>query len=220
MIVSDSEKFVFIHNPKCGGMSCHNALLKYDTRDNLFFEWRSVNSEGKILDMAHITPFQMRKFFPRAFKSAENYLKFTFVRDPYQRFLSAVSQHLKLGTQNMRNAILANPDTFYQVAASFAVDALKQFPVENDHKLVHFRLQANFANIDDRRWADLVFRLEDPTALEASPVSKWLPSLAVANRTGGFAEQGYDPARLSTAAIAALNSFYARDFEIFGYKPI
>ena len=31
MIVSDTEKFVFIHNPKCGGMSCHNTLLKYDT---------------------------------------------------------------------------------------------------------------------------------------------------------------------------------------------
>ena len=222
MIVSDSEKFVFIHNPKCGGMSCHNGLLKYDTRDNFFFEWKTVNDAGKVIDMAHITPFQLRKFFPKAFREVQDYLKFVFVRNPYDRFFSAVSQHLKLGTPYMRDAVLADPDAFYRVAASFALTALRPHPVENDHKLVHFRLQCNFANIDGRRWADYVFRLEQPESLQGTPVAGWLPDMATrkANPTEGFAKRGYEVDRLGPGAIAALNDFYARDFEAFGYDRL
>lgn len=220
MIVSDSEKFVFIHNPKCGGMSCHNALLKYDTRDNFFFEWKPVNDEGKILDMAHIIPFQLRRFFPEDFAAVQDYVKFTFVRDPYQRYMSAVSQHLKLGTPMMRQAILGDADTFYQVAAAFAVSALTPEAVMNNHKLVHFRQQRNFANIDGQPWVDYVFHLERPEALRQSPVAQWLPEMAAANRTGGFARDGYDPERLGPAALAALNDFYAADFECFGYERL
>lgn len=220
MIISDSEKFVFIHNPKCGGMSCHTALLKYDTRDNFFFEWKHVNDEGKVLDMAHITPFQMRRFFPKVFEEVREYQKFVFVRNPYQRFISAVSQHLKLGTQVMRSAILADAETLYRVAASFAVHALKPPVVENNHKMVHFRLQCNFSNIDGRPWADMVFPLEQPELLIGTPVATWLPDMAKkANPTEGF-EAGYEVERLGPQAIAALNDFYARDFETFGYMPL
>ena len=221
MIVSDTEKFVFIHNPKCGGMSCHNALRKYDTRDNFFFEWKPVNEAGKILDMAHITPFQMRKFFPKAFHDVGSYLKFTFVRNPYHRYLSAISQHLKLGTPHMRGAILADPEIFYRVAASFARTALQPHPVENDHRLVHFRLQCNFVNIDGRRWADHVFQLEKPESLQDTPVAGWLPDMATRkeNPTEGLGD-GYEVGRLGPEAIAALNDFYARDFEAFGYDRL
>lgn len=222
MIVSDSEQFVFVHNPKCGGMSCHNALLKYDTRDNLFFEWRPVNPAGKILDLAHITPFQMRRFFPKAFEDVQGYVKFTFVRDPYQRFLSAVSQHLKLGTHFMRRAIIEEPDVFYTVAARFALSALNTHDVENEHKLVHFRLQCNFANIDGQRWVDHVFHLEDQAALRGTQVEGWLPEMFrnKVNRTGGRYDGGYEVERLGADAIAVLNAFYARDFDTFGYVRI
>jgi len=221
MIVSDTKKFVFVHNPKCGGMSCHNALLKYDTRDNFFFEWKTVNDAGKVIDMAHLTPFQMRRFFPKTFREVDGYLKFTFVRNPYDRFLSAVSQHLKLGTFHLRNAILSDPETFYRVAACLARTALRPRPVENDHKLVHFRLQCNFANIDGRRWVDHVFRLEEPESLQGTPVADWLPDMAQrANPTGGFAKQGYEVERLGPEAIEALNAFYARDFDTFGYDRV
>lgn len=218
MIVSDTEKFVFIHNPKCGGMSCHNTLLQYDTRDNLFFEWKTVNDQGKVIDMAHITPFQMRKFFHQVFQEVQTHLKFSFVRDPYSRYLSAISQHLKLGTPYMRSAILADREAFYRVAASFALNALRPHPVENDHKLVHFRPQVQFVNIDGERWADCVFRLEEPESLLNTPVATWLPDMTkVANPTKAFAEKGYEPERLGRAALDALNSFYERDFESFGY---
>jgi|GEM_PF-4811735 len=221
MIVSDTEKFVFIHNPKCGGMSSHDTLRKYDTRDNFFFEWKTVNDAGKVIDMAHITPFQMRRFFPKVFREVQGYLKFVFVRNPYHRYLSAVSQHLKLGTPYMRAAVLADPEAFYRVAASFAITSLRTHPVENDHKLVHFRQQCHFVNLDGHRWADHVFRLEDLDSMKGTPVAGWLPDMAErkANPTEGFAG-GYEVARLGPEAIAALNDFYARDFEAFGYDRV
>lgn len=221
MIVSDSEKFVFIHNPKCGGMSCHNALLRFDTRENFFFEWRTVNSEGKILDMAHVTPFQMRKFFPKTFAEVKSYIKFTFVRNPYDRFFSAISQHLKLGSDQMRRAILSDESTFYNVASSFARTSLNLKAIENDHRLVHFRPQVNFVNIDGRRWADLVFHLEDCRELKGSPVATWLPNMAQkANPTIAFSDTGYDHSRLDSNAINCLNAFYVKDFESFGYEML
>lgn len=220
MIVSDTEKFVFIHNPKCGGMSCHNALLKYDTRNNIFFEWKPIGPEGKILDMAHVTPFQMRRFFPKAFAEVQGYVKFAFVRNPYHRFLSAVSQHLKLGTHYMRRSILSDAETFYRVAASFALDSLRHDPVQNDHKLVHFRPQVRFVNIDGHRWADLIFHLENPEELQGTPVAGWLAEMKDANRTDAFGGTGYDPQRLGAAALAKLNEFYAEDFDAFGYTRL
>lgn len=223
MIVSDSEKFVFVHNPKCGGMSCHNALLQYDTRNNLFFEWREIAGTRRTLDMAHITPFQMRRFFPKVFEEVHSYVKFTFVRDPYQRYLSAVSQHLKLGTPMMRDAILNDVEAFYQVASAFAMAVLDTAKVENDHRLVHFRPQYNFVNVDSRQWVKHVFHLEEKAeALAGTPVAGWLPDLfqSKVNQTQGFGTNGYEIDRLGQAAITTLNAFYACDFETFGYDKL
>ena len=148
----------------------------------------------------------------------QSYVKFAFVRNPYDRFMSAVSQHLKLGTPYMRQAILSDPETFYRVAARFALTALKHEQVQNDHKLVHFRPQLRFVNIDGHRWADLIFHLENPQEMQGTPVAGWLSEMRDANQT--FGGQGYDPHRLGAEALARLGDFYSEDFETFGYKRI
>lgn len=221
MIVSDREKFVFVHNPKCGGMTCHNALLKYDTRNNFFFEWKRVNREGKILDMAHITPLQLRQYYPRHFKKVNRYFKFVFVRDPYNRFMSSMSQHLKLMAPAMRNAILANEDAFYHVARAFALHGLRPTQIENEHSLVHFRIQCDFAHIDGQQWVDEVFKLED-LDFQNSPAAKWLPDMGsiARNTTNLPSSSGYDIQKLGDEAITVINEFYDRDFSTFGYEKL
>ena len=97
MIVSDSEHFVFIHNPKVGGMTIRAALMAYETRNNRFFEWQWVGHQKVRIDMAHITLQQLRRYFPEVVDQVAPYLKFGFVRNPYARYFSALSQHLKLG---------------------------------------------------------------------------------------------------------------------------
>jgi len=219
MIVSDTERFVFVHNPKCGGMACRTRLAPFDTRDNFFFEWKPVCEGGKVLDMAHITPFQLRRFFPQAFGQVAQYVKFGFVRDPYARFLSAISQHLKLATPAIRKAILSEPDLFYRFASSFALNVLDMDAIENDHRLVHFRPQVHFHNLDGQRWTDFAFKLEQPETMQGTPVAKFLPNMSeVRNKTQGYSESGYETDRLSPQAIGALTRFYDADFGCFAYR--
>lgn len=222
MIISDSEAFVFVHNPKVGGMTFRTALSKFDTRDNFFFEWKTVGEAKKQLDMAHITPFQLRKFFPEVFKDIRDYYKFGFVRNPYTRFLSAVSQHLKLSTPYTRSAMLGDAYLFYQFANSFAVNALKEEPIENDHRLVHFRRQSNFLFLDNAQWVNEFFLLEKTDTIQGSRAAPWLGDAArsVKNQTSQLSETGYDLGKLSVSTVEKINDFYSIDFERFGYERL
>ena len=162
MIVADTERFVFIHNPKVGGMTFRTALKPYDTRDNFFFEWQQIGPAKKQIDMAHITLAQLREFFPEVLDQVAPYFKFGFVRNPYTRFLSAVSQHIKLGTPHTRAAILREPDLFYRTASSFALTVLDRNRIAGDHRLVHFREQGDFFYLEGAPWADCILKLEEP----------------------------------------------------------
>ena len=218
MIISDSEKFVFVHNPKCGGMTWHSQLKHFDTRDNFFFEWKKVEGTERTLDMAHITPFQLRRFYPTVFEEVSGYLKFGFVRNPYQRFCSAVSQHLKLGSNFTRTSIMQDLDAFYSVASAFSKVVLKDNFVDNDHRLVHFKKQLAFHNIDGARWTDECFKIEDVGKVYETKVKDYLTDLEEEkNKTGGQFDSGYDISLLSENAISLINKFYERDFEIFEY---
>lgn len=219
MIISDTEKFVFIHNPKVGGMTFRTALLQYDTRDNYFFEWKTITDTGKKLDMAHITPHQLRKFYPHVFREVRDYFKFGFVRNPYTRFLSGVSQHLKLSTPHIRAAMLNDQDLFYRFSSNFALTALKEEVIERDHRMVHFRRQSNFLFLDGAQWSTAWFRLETPQAIEGTPVGTWLGDAMQTplNRTQELAATGYQIDRLSKDARLFLREFYKIDFENFGY---
>ena len=220
MIISDSARFVFIHNPKVGGMTFRTALAPYDTRDNKFFEWQRVPGSKVQIDMAHITLFQLQLLFPKVLDEVATYFKFGFVRDPYTRFLSAVAQHLKLGTAYTSTAIFREPDLFYRIANNFALTVLRDTAIEADFKLAHFRRQSNFFYLGGARWADLILKLEDPAALAANRAAAWLvpgSDVMTPRNLTRFSDQGYDVAAQPQPAIAAVTRFYERDFERFGY---
>lgn len=219
MIISDTEKFVLIHNPKAGGMAFREALAPYDTRSNFFFEWQPIGDEGQQIDMAHITPFQLNQFFRETFDQVSDYCRFGFVRNPYDRYLSAVSQHLKLCTQYIRNALLQQPDLFYTIARNLAEHALDDEAIEQDHLLVHFRRQIDYIYFEDEIWANKTFKLEEATLITDPTIKTWLGDslLLPINQTTEFSETGYDITQLGSATIKRISAFYAADFERFAY---
>jgi len=219
MIISDSHKFVFIHNPKVAGMTFRLALMQYETRGNPFFEWQWVGHDKTRIDMAHITLQQLRRFFPNEVDQVARYFKFGFVRNPYTRFYSAISQHLKLGAPHTRVAILSDPDLFYRFANAFALEILNEARVASDFRLVHFRRQSEFFYFGDLQWADCILKLEEIDAIAGTPIADWLGNAAgtVKNRTDAFAETGYDLTALTPAARMVIENYYAPDFERFGY---
>jgi hypothetical protein len=94
MIVSHADRFVFIHNPKCAGTSFRNALQRYyDKSEALWF--RSPNTYfGCEIDLGHLRLWELFALYPAIFESIPRYNSLVLVRNPYERFISALAQYL------------------------------------------------------------------------------------------------------------------------------
>lgn len=88
MVISDKKEFVFIHVPKCAGISISNVLSIYGRTDNktllskilyklkvpeVFIPHKAINKHVKANDLKGILPG----------KVWNNYFKFAFVRNPF-----------------------------------------------------------------------------------------------------------------------------------------
>lgn len=84
MLLSDRHKFIFLHNPKCGGASVKEAMKDY-------CENYPFIPEGQTSQHYHHWPASQAKSY---FKQIgmdwkwSTYFKFTFVRNPWDRMVS------------------------------------------------------------------------------------------------------------------------------------
>jgi len=94
-MISHKHKFILIHIPKCGGTSVELALLKnegiemknYD-QDDLNFLSENQKQKYRIGYDYKGTSTQHRKIDQFKDGREKNYFTFTFVRNPWERFLS------------------------------------------------------------------------------------------------------------------------------------
>ncbi len=220
MIVSDSRKFIFIHNPKVGGMSFRTILKQHDTTDEFFLEWVPYPQIGRTLDRAHLTLEQLRTHHRDVYDLMDDYFTFGFTRDPYQRFCSALSQHLKLTTTLIRAAVMGDEDCFYSVANQVTRHVFDEAAMDAEVKLIHFRRQSDFFYIDGARRIEAVAKIEEPETWDPRAVDL-LGGTEVKRlnktdqvRDGG---EGYEIDRLDRESLDRINAFYADDFARFGY---
>ncbi|MGG7567574.1 sulfotransferase family 2 domain-containing protein [Rhodovulum sp. DZ06] len=221
MIISERGGFIFVHNPKAGGMSMRTALKPWDDSDGFFDGWRPYPAEGRRLDRMHLTLAQLRRHHPDAFAAFDRLWSFGFVRDPYQRLCSAFSQHLTLNTPILRDSIRGDPDVFYAVLNRFALRAMGPHAAANDVKLTHFTPQSAFFFLSGRQVVQEIARLDAPGTWSAR--LRDLLGPAGPERRNENPDKGgaaYDVSRLSPAVIARANAFYAEDFERFGFARI
>ena len=94
LIVSHAKRFICFHIPKCAGTSFREALKPYhDDAEN--FWYRRYNSYfGCEIDYAHMRLWELLALFPRIFDAMPDYETLALVRSPYERFISALAQHL------------------------------------------------------------------------------------------------------------------------------
>ncbi|WP_075556919.1 sulfotransferase family 2 domain-containing protein [Parabacteroides timonensis] len=90
MIVDKERKVIYLHNPKCGGTFLRNIYIeKYGKTDAT--KWWKAYDRKNGTDLGHITYKDLPRFIPEW----EEYRIVVMVRNPYNRFYSAVKELTK-----------------------------------------------------------------------------------------------------------------------------
>lgn len=206
-IVSDKHKCIFIHIKKTAGISISTALLElmgYDT-----YIYHNENSEALQPAQAtihvdrHCSSIQLREMIPEKF---ENYYKFAFVRNPWER-IHSLYKHLARRGNPVEIAMHPNDNT---KARSFT------YCLTNTKLLFH-KPQTYYITENGKIIVDFVGRFENLSkdfkhVCDVLGVKKTLPELnrdpTHSNYANAYTER--------TEKI--IRNVYAEEIEMFGYE--
>ncbi|WP_444892867.1 sulfotransferase family 2 domain-containing protein [Microbulbifer sp. JMSA004] len=222
MIVSDSKKFTFIHNPKCAGTTVRNSLYQFDTRDNFF--WMFDEFKGRKIDKAHLPLILLRDIYPEEFMSLTDHFTFGFVRNPYDRVLSAFNEVNKGIYERYNHGEVSDSDYrryFLDYVYSMNSNTLNGF----DLRYRHCVKQKDMFYIGGKRYVDLILKLESISKASAK-FDVLFPDLSLVSVRWGSQERAHNRKPVRKRSIELLDkkgrdivsSLYAEDFELFGYE--
>lgn len=185
MKYSESHSLFFVHIPKCGGLSIYNGLEhiaafpwaafaddlgkpEADIREIVTpfgFEHDSLGP----MHQAHIPAQVLKDHFPACWaKLAGAKQSFAILRDPRDRFFSALNQHLrefeKMGASQITESVL-------QESAKGMCDWLNDHEVIYDLQHIHFARQNEFISADGQQLVGRLFAIENIRDVET-----WLGS--------------------------------------------
>lgn len=85
MIIDEKTKTIFLHNPKCGGMFFRRSHWS-SHHDCASKDYLKLYDEELNVDLGHINLGNLPRFVP----DYQDYKMITFVRNPYNRFVTAL----------------------------------------------------------------------------------------------------------------------------------
>ncbi len=179
MKYSADQKLFFVHIPKCAGLSIYRGLDAIAE-----FPWGSFARDNKEAEAAlrdRVTPFGythaelgevhqahiplaiLARNFPETFALLEHSTSFAVLRDPRDRFISALRQHLR-EFENV--GALSITDDMLRDAAARICDWLEAHEEFADLRYIHFARQTDYLMLDGRQVVDELFALEQLPQLE------------------------------------------------------
>lgn len=208
MIISHSARFVFAAIPKTGTHSVRQALrarmVDGDLEQvGLFHHKRFPWPELAALGHGHVSLAQVRPFLGE--EQFASYLKFAFVRNPFDRFIS----YCAFSTREEGDAFEREPQA---VMRYFLFD---KPPL--DHLL--FQPQHLFVcDGDGRLLADMLGKVETMQSSYDEICARLDVPSATLDRINSTKRRNYQEYYTETALIDAVGSLYRRDLEFFGYE--
>lgn len=94
MIISKAHNFGFIHIPKCAGSTIRHQLRDKDDLSGKFYHTITLPEIGRI-NANHVRLEILEQFFPEALCALRDVVSYAIVREPHERFRSAVAQHMR-----------------------------------------------------------------------------------------------------------------------------
>ena len=206
MIISHQHRFVFAAVPKTGTHSVRQALREHMSADDLEQVGLFVNKRFPFADLAairhgHITLQQIRPYLGE--EAFAGYLKFAFVRNPFDRFVSYC-------------AFMTRADDSFQRDPR----SVMRYVLWEARPLGHilFAPQHTFVTDDEGRMlADVVGRVEEMQAsYDAICARIGIPARELgqvnSSRRGSYRDYYDQP------LIDGVADLYRRDLELFGYQ--
>ncbi|MEM6460769.1 MAG: sulfotransferase family 2 domain-containing protein [Pseudomonadota bacterium] len=159
MIISNARKAAFIHIPKCGGTTARSFLSSLQDIE----DWEGVYDHPDLGEVfpAHLTLFQLQKYYPSTLERLDSYETFAFVRDPRARFVSSLAEHIRKyhgGMYEMTTRQL-------QRKAGRICELLSNHDSNLPLHLAHFQPQSRYVFLHGRRFVKTIFLLSDYAAI-------------------------------------------------------
>lgn len=156
MIISPRHRFVFVHIPKCAGTSVRTQLIKCDP-DHISLGKTGVHPVLGKIDYGHIPMTQLREHFPEYSAYLRDFTSYAVVRDPLERFGSALRQ--VLWQYEQRPMTLIPADELRDKALQMLDEIAVQIPAPS-HQFIFFARQADFIYDGDTQVVDHLVPLD------------------------------------------------------------
>ena len=156
MIISDAHRFGFVHIPKCAGTSVRKALRPIDETVGMFDHISDHPQMGPTA-FGHITLSDLARYFPEYYSKLVAYRTFAIVRDPIDRFVSAMFQRLR--EYEGMNQSEITPGVLMKESKRL-VTQLQSATGRLDLAHVHFNRQSDYVFNNGVRIVDRVFALD------------------------------------------------------------
>ena len=235
MIISDTQKFIFLHIPKCGGTTIRNSLINFDTRNNYFWMFdylpgAEAESPKLQVDKAHMTLAIFKQLYPRDFELLNDYTVFAFSRNPIKRLISSFweprKRILKTFDENQLDINLKNK---IQELFNLYLEKLVLNFSFLDPSYLHSTPQNMYVTFGKKVVTDVIIKLDDPTeginslSILIPEVAKTI-STAIRNSRLNVTSSIKTDFLWEEAPINLKENFlirYKKDFDLLGYeKPL
>ena len=156
MIISDRHRFAFVHIPKCAGTSVRKALRPIDAVDSIF-DGMGTHPDLGMVNYAHFTLHDLSCHFPDQYRKVAEYRSVAIVRDPVDRFFSAIFQRLRefKGYEQSRitaKVIAGEVDAVIETLGATTGRLILEY--------VHFNRQSDYVFHNGKRIVTEVFALD------------------------------------------------------------
>lgn len=156
MIIAERYGFAFIHIPKCAGSSVRQQIEAYDDEAGFFARVKPHPVLGRA-DYGHFTLAQLRAYFPGHIERLQKLETYAIVRDPLQRFGSALRQTLWMYDKRPMTLI---PPAELRDAVRRIIDEIDADFEQLPHQHVFFTPQRDYVYEGDTRFVRYVFPIE------------------------------------------------------------